>query len=170
MNEIYVADKIIRLARRKAKDLGPLKGSIKRGGGNLYGFIGEEVVADYLGVKVKNTFEYDLILPNGKTVDVKTKRCTSSPKPEYACSVAAFNTKQACDYYVFVRVMQDLSNSWILGMMEKSEYFSKAKFCKKGEVDPDSKQGWKFSADCYNIYVSDLHPIEELNVLPILAV
>ena len=160
MHQIYIPDSTIAQARVKAQDMGALRGSIKRGGGNVYGFIGEIIVADLLGAKIENTFDYDLLLPDGTKLDVKTKSCTSAPKPEYACSVAAFNTKQQCDRYVFVRVKQDLSHAWVLGSIKKEQYFERAKFCKKGDADPDSKFGWTFKGDCYNLYIRDLQPID----------
>ena len=56
--------------------------------------------------------------------------------------------------------MNDLSRGWILGFMPKKEYLSKAKFLKKGEVDPSNN--WTVSTDCYNLSISSLKPIEEL--------
>jgi hypothetical protein len=93
---------------RRAKDLysfGSLKNSITKGKSNIYGAIGEVIVYDYLEanervVQFESTTDFDMTV-NGKTVDVKTKRTTVPPLPEFNCSIAAFNTRQKCDYYIF---------------------------------------------------------------------
>jgi hypothetical protein len=154
MIEVNITSFHIESAKKLAEDLGELKNSITGGDGNLAGFIGEVVVSDITGSSHSNTYDYDLILPSGKTVDVKTKRTNYAPRENYDCSVAAFNTKQKCDYYAFVRVKNDLSVAWVLGFYEKSLYFQDAKFHKRGDYDPDNK--FTFKADCYNIKISNL--------------
>lgn len=145
----------IKKAQDKAAQLGRLNNSIMEGGGNVYGFLGEELILDYLGGQICNTFDYDLIIDEVK-IDVKTKCCTSEPKPNYFCSVAAFNIRQRCDYYYFVRILKDFGKAWILGYCGKEEFYETAKFYKKGQPDPDSKFGWTFRADCYNLEISKL--------------
>ena len=78
----------------------------------------------------------------------------------YDCSIAAHGTKQKCDMYVVVRVLNDFSRAWILGKITKDEYFKKATFHKKGSVDPDNK--FRFKADCYNVAIEDLESIDNL--------
>ena len=73
-------------------------------------------------------YNYDIVYKNIK-YDVKTKRCTSPPKSHYECSVAAYNTKQKCDRYAFVRiewVNGKWGRAWVLGWLEHDEYFEKA--------------------------------------------
>ena len=76
------------------------------------------------------------------------------PKEHYLCSIAAANTKQECEYYNFVRVMEDLSKAWLLGYISKSGFFECAKFGKKGEDDGSGR--FKFKADCYNLPILGL--------------
>ena len=154
MFEVSVTEEHIKKAAALAEELGELKNSITSGQGNLAGFLGEVIVAEMTGANHSNTYDYDLLLPNGKSVDVKTKRTNYPPKGNYECSVAAFNTKQKCDFYAFVRVKNDLSCAWVLGFYDKTKYFRDAKFCKKGEYDPDN--GFTFKADCYNIAINKL--------------
>ena len=94
-------------------------------------------------------------MPNGKKVDVKTKQTSVAPLPDYDCSVANFNTKQACDTYAFVRVKNDLTVGWYLGCMDKKEYFEKAVFMKKGDVD--ASNNYTVRADCYNLKIKQLY-------------
>jgi hypothetical protein len=65
-------------------------------------------------------------------IDVKTKRCTSAPKDYYECSIAAHGTKQDCDEYIFVRVLNNLQRAWILGRISKDEYFDKSGTTQEG--------------------------------------
>ena len=161
MIEVKVTDYMRVKARSMAKDLGKLKNSITKGEGNVAGFVGELIALDYLGGVKANTYDFDIV-SGGKTYDVKTKRCTSPPKPHYDCSVAAFNTKQRCDIYFFVRVQFEGDRpvkAWVLGQKDKAEYFKQARKLKKGEVDPSNN--FKVKADCYNLSINKLERVEE---------
>ena len=106
---------------------------------------------------INNTYDYDIVSKSGIKYDVKTKRCTSEPKPFYECSVANFNTKQKCDRYAFVRIENKnkrWGRAWVLGWLEHDEYFEKAKKLTKGQIDPSN--GFIVRADCYNVAISDL--------------
>ena len=161
MVEVKIKPQWKRSALKEASELGALRKSITGGAGNWAGFLGEIVVANYLDVKKANTYEYDLVSKKEKTYDVKTKRCKSKPLPDYTVSVCALNTNQKCDDYIFVRVDNELTTAWILGYMPKEKFYKKAKFCKKGELDPDSNCNWRFKEDCYNMYIKDLNHISE---------
>lgn len=153
------------MARQKAEEMGKLKNSITEGEGNVPGFLGEFIAAEYLGAEVSNTYEYD-ILAEEKRIDVKTKRCTSKPKDFYECSIAAFNTRQECDIYLFTRILwhkdkpKVWKKGWLLGWLPKEEYFEKATFLKKGQVDPSNN--FTVKADCYNLKISCLNDMETL--------
>ena len=154
MVEIQITDEMLIKARRKAIDLGQLNNSIERGDGNLVGFLGELVAQKVLGGRVKNTYEYDLVLKDGTKIDVKTKKTSVAPKDYYDCSIANYNTKQDCDEYCFVRVKNTLDKAWVLGRISKEEYFKKARFLKKGDQDGDN--GYTVKADCWNLQISEL--------------
>ena len=154
MIEVEITDEMLLEARDSAKELGKLKNSIEKGMGNLAGFLGEILVRETLGYKSESTYDYDLVDSKGLKIDVKTKRTTVTPKPDYDCSVAAFNTKQKCDKYIFVRVLSDLSKGWILGEMNKEQYFECARYMPKGKIDPAN--GFRVKANCYNVAIQDL--------------
>ena len=44
---------------------------------------------------------------------------------------------------------------WYLGMLDKKEYFEKARFFKKGEID--TSNGYKVRADCHNVKIFELN-------------
>lgn len=155
MQAVTVTLNMIDKARSKATELGVLKNSIIRGKGNIAGFIGEQIALHCIGGEWQNTYEYDILTSDGRRIDVKTKQTSVKPLPEYDCSIAKYNTKQKCDFYAFVRVKRDLTIGWYLGMLGKQEYFDKARFLKKGTVDPSNN--YKVQADCYNVKIEDLN-------------
>ena len=116
MHEIIITNEMRESAKEAAKKLGRLKNSISKGKGNHVGFLGVVMVASYLNgnCKIANTYDYDLVLPDGTTIDVKSKTAKVKPLDYYECSIAAYNTKQDCEYYVFCRVLSDKSEGWIL--------------------------------------------------------
>ena len=137
--------------RARAEKLPLLNNSIRKGEGSLVAYIGEEVVKSVLNGNIKDTYDYDIIYQDIK-VDVKTKERTVAPKSYYECSVADFNTKQECDEYAFVSVLNTLKEAWYLGKISKLDFYKKAVFHRKGEVDPANN--FTFKADCYNIPIS----------------
>lgn len=148
-------------ARLAAGGTTGLQGSITRGAGSPAGALGEILVRDYMSYIQAPTPHYDLYTDQGVRIDVKTKRCTSAPKPFYECSIAAHGTKQDCDEYIFVRVLNSLQKAWILGRISKDEYFDKAVRHKKGERDESNN--FTFKSDCYNLEISELWPIQKHN-------
>lgn len=150
-------------ARTKAAEMGRLRNSILGGAGNLAGFVGEIIAHNILGGIWANTYDYDLILPDGKTVDAKTKQTSVIPKSDYACNVAAYNTKQKCDYYAFLRVKNDLTTGWFFGIVPKDWFFDNAQYREKGTVEPN---GFTIRASCYTIPISAVEDYYEKEYKP----
>jgi hypothetical protein len=147
-------------AKLNADSLGKLTNSITSGAGNYAGFLGEELVHSlYPCSQIVNTYDYDIQFMNA-TADVKTKRTTVVPLPSYDCSVAAYNTKQVADHYIFCRVHEDFHRGWVLGFLPKDEYFNKSRYLTKGEIDPANN--FIVKADCYNVSINDLWCISNL--------
>lgn len=155
--------KIIKITKEqieRAKKLYPfnqLKGSITKGKSNIYGALGEIIIYDInkkngLNVDFNSTYDYDLIIENYK-VDVKTKRTTVIPKPNYLCSISSFNTRQKCDFYFFLRINENLKDCYLLGYKKKIDFFNEAIFNKNGSLDVN---GWAFKDDCYNLKIGML--------------
>jgi hypothetical protein len=150
--------------RARAKELysfDKLNGSFTEGEGNKYGAIGEIIVFDYYKKKgfdindkiiEKDKYEYDLIINEFK-VEIKTKRTNVYPQGHYLCSISNHNINQECDFYFFVRVLEDMRTGFLLGYKSKDGFFKNAQFNKKGSADIN---GWIFKGDCYNLPVKDL--------------
>ena len=79
MIEITPTENQISEARKTSGQLMSLQGSITRGAGSPAGALGEIIVRDYFGYIHTPNPHYDLYTPEGVTIDVKTKRCTSAP-------------------------------------------------------------------------------------------
>jgi len=150
----------ILLARSKAEDIGRLNNSIRAGQGNIAGCLGEIVCAEKLGWDLKNTYDYDCIAKKQFKIDIKTKERKVPPRGNYYASVADYNTKQKCDFYVFCSTV-GLSSVYIIGIIKKEEFYDKATFFKQGDFDPSSSElfPFYFTADCYNLEYSELYPI-----------
>lgn len=153
MKSIPIQQHHIDKASTLSKELGALKHSITDGDGNMAGFLGEVIVAEFLDAQHHNTYDYDLIWGEAR-IDVKTKRTGVPPKDYYECSVAAYNTTQLCDMYAFCRISNDMRTLWFLGLIPKYTYFENARFLKKGQKDGDNN--FTVKADCYNMSIRDI--------------
>lgn len=156
---VEITEEMTARAKAKADEMGVLKNSIRKGQGNLAGFLGEEIVLEaFPEAESANTYQHDVKMP-GITFEVKSKDRTVNPRLDYEASVANYNTSQRADYYVFTSVFRDKSTNaythgHIIGMIEKESYKKQAVFLRKGDLDPSN--GWVVSADCYNLPYSDL--------------
>lgn len=160
MIEIEITSDMIDQARIRSDQLGELKNSVTRGKGNMTGFLGELVANQFIGGEIKNTYDYDILLEDGTTIDVKSKSCNSPPKPHFECSISDYNTKQKCDKYLFVRVLKDHSKAWILGWIDKNAYYEKSDFYEQGQMDRSN--GWRAKCDCWNLKIQELDQLDEV--------
>ena len=147
------------LASKLAEEMGVLNNSIESGGGSLAGFLGEIAAQKIYGGDIQHTYQYDLVLPDKRTADVKTKRTSVAPRDYYECSVSNFNPNQKCDVYIFTRVSYDNQRCWVLGHYDKKKYIEDARFLKKGQTDGDNN--FTVRADCYNLPIRDLEKCPE---------
>lgn len=148
MLEIPVKSEWVKMAHERSVDMGVLYNSITHGDGNMAGFIGEMAVQATIGGELVDTHDYDLMVDEQR-VEVKTKRTKYKPKPKYSASVSDYNPNQDCDFYFFVRVTNRLDKAYILGYLPKADFYANATFHEKGSWDYSN--GFKFTADCYNI-------------------
>ena len=155
--EIRLTERDIEEAKRWGENLGTLRNSIMEGAHNHYGRLGEIVTAKYVNGTIEDDYQYDVLSETGERMEVKTKVTSRAPLPFYDCSVCAHNARQNCDSYVFVRVSNKEPLAWICGKKSRDEFFEKATYHKRG--DHDSRNGYTFHADCYNIEISQLDPL-----------
>jgi len=148
----------IKLAFERSQELGIQRNSFTRGQGRMVGFLGEiafELLftnSVYVGDK---SFTHDYVIGK-KTIDVKSKTCTSKPMPHYTASVNCPKLKKPqAGYYYFVRVLKDYSKVWMLGWIGTKTLLRDAdyKFC----GDPDD-YGFTYKVDGYHTEISNLRP------------
>ena len=158
--------------------------SITRGRGLLTGCLGEIIVEDYLkhvkscdddAREMKDKYNFDILLNDGTTLEVKSKGHGVSDCPSfYDCSVSAINPRQKADYYVFVRIHGkrlrnvygfDHSNSnkaWICGIKAKEDMIQPQRLMKRGTVVQNSSNfNYVAKSSCYQIKISELEPLEK---------
>ena len=162
MKLINITQENITEAKKLSGEMGKLNNSITKGEGNIHGFLGEIITANFLSVSTFNTYDYDIVFNNIK-IDVKTKKVNTPPRNYYECSIANLNTKQKCDVYVFTRILNDMTKGWLLGYINKKDYFEKATFLRKGRIDHSNN--WKVLTDCYNLPINKLKDIDNLKSL-----
>lgn len=157
MIELLISKEMLQYSQSKAIELGILKNSILCGEGNIVGFLGECLTYNFLGGKLVNTYDCDLILDNGLKIDVKSKKTSVTPISSYTCTINAANIKQLCDIYIFTRIHKNFQKGWLLGWLNKDDFYKNAIFIKKGTYDPSNDFIRK--ADSYNILINKLNDI-----------
>lgn len=156
MLKIKIRSEIIESARKRADKIGPNRRKIQSGS-ELYGMIGEELFLSNYGGTLVDSQNYDIYHPIIGKIDVKSKKCSFEPKPEYECSVAAYQIgKPECEYYVFYRVESRLNYAWYCGIMSIKDFKKVAIFHKKGDKDGN----FLYKADCYNVNINQLYDID----------
>jgi len=164
--EVKFTDEMFARAKMKAKSLGSINNSIRKGGGNIVGYLGEEIVAHYMKADIisndKGTekYNYDLV-KDGKKIEVKSKERSVPPKDFYDASVAETSRHQQTDIYVFTSIQcngGEPVRAWICGQKDAKEYFEQSRFYAKGDIDPSND--WKVKTACHNMPYKDLDPVE----------
>lgn len=149
-------------AESRARDLGKLRNSLKKGEGNVAGYTGEFLFAEMFGGEILEreivgdlVFHCDIIHPVLGKVEVKTKQTTASwVDLDYEASISDFNPDQKYDYVAFFRVNLKKDIGWFCGYLSREEYFAKARFIQKGDYDPTND--WTAPCDCYNVYYREM--------------
>lgn len=162
-------------ADRRAREMPDMFETVKQGnrlGAKQTGCLGEVIGEEYLknlGTSYTPVFstEFDVMvhLPEGdKKTEFKTKERTVRPLPEYECSVYDYvKDFQNVDYYMFISLFSTDSDSsdinrftrgFIVGSITKQDFDKKAKFWKKGDIDPTN--GWSVRRDTWSVFILDL--------------
>jgi hypothetical protein len=156
MKKIYITPDQI----EEAKDLYNfkcLKNSITNGESQVHGALGELIAMQVLELRENHVdyvghYDYDLIC-NGKRIDVKTIKSNHEPKDEYNANISAFNHTQQTDYYLWCYVSLDMTYGYVIGYLEKDEFYRIAELKKKGDIDWGK---WTFKSDTYTTKIKNL--------------
>jgi hypothetical protein len=126
------------------------------------GFLGEYIVEQWFEkgrMKYVDGYDYDFILDDEITVDVKSKGVKSIPKGHHEASVSKYY-RQKCDMYIFVRINLKIKKAWIVGWSSNEDFHNEAEYGRKGSVRGSNKM--KVRQDSYFLPIKKLEPIEEL--------
>jgi len=163
--KLQISPSMIEQATSMANKLGSLNNSIRKGEGNIAGYLGQISVLNAIeNMKWDDTYDYDLIWDNELKVEVKTKDRTVRPKSFYECSVSSANNSQKADIYVFVSLLREntYTTAFILGYIPCKKYMEYAEFLPVGSVDPNNM--WKVKQSCYNLPISNLMAFNHNNL------
>jgi len=156
MKKIYITPDQI----EEAKDLYNfkcLKNSITNGESQVHGALGELIAMQVLDLRDNDVeyvghYDFDLIC-NGKKIDVKTIKSNHEPKDEYNANISAFNHTQQTDYYLWCYVSLDMTYGYVIGYLDKDEFYRIAELKKKGDIDWGK---WTFKSDTYTTKIKNL--------------
>lgn len=175
--EVKITQEIINRAKQRDLEAGPAykNASIENGKGRFYGFLGEEIVKEYMpGLVQENTKDHDFRFKNF-TFDVKTKTRKEAPKPYYDATVDQSASHQKPFFYIFVQILAPhllikknaeeirevpYKTAWILGFMPRTMFYNKARHFTAGQVDPSN--GIKYRDSIYLVRCDQLLDAKKL--------
>jgi hypothetical protein len=141
----------------------------------LEGSLGEVVVEEWLRNNEIN-FEddranptHDYSLKDGFTLEVKTKVRKLTPALNYECSIPEYTINmQTANLYIFLSLtkiknvklsIEKYPEAHIVGVISKKNFISKARYWKKGDLDP--LNDFRVKENCYNVFISQMTPPSE---------
>lgn len=153
-------------AERRATEVGcNARTIVDAAAGSSAGFLGELLFAEAVGGRIVERHpDYDVVMPRGLRVEVKTTRCKTTPRANHEAMVFWPSAAHDCDAYGFVRVPYDLSGGWLIGWLPKLMFLHRATFHPKGEHQPRRLADFVVSADYYGVDYSRLFPLRPAQV------
>jgi hypothetical protein len=150
--QLNITPTMLHRAQVRAAEMGVLKNSILAGQGSIAGFLGEDLFAAAFPASIaRQSFDYDLIF-DGHRVEVKSVQTEVVPMRHFQAHVAAYNTRQDADIYVFARICLSMARGWLMGWIWKKDWLKKARFAAAGDTDGT----WVYPCDCFNLRYDEL--------------
>ena len=152
----YLTDDEIIEAKR-LYDFKKLNNSITEGQSQIYGALGEVMVMNFFKLYYENveyvgSYDFDIKI-NGKKIDVKTIKTDKEPTKDFNANISAFNITQKTDFYLWCSVAENMKYGYIIGYLEKDEFYKIAQLKKKGEIDWGN---WVFKSDTYTTQIKNI--------------
>ena len=160
---VKITPAMIRMAETNAAQIAGAKDYAYNSYDNNIGtMLGEEIAKCYLGLPARSSKAYDLVLPDGRTIDVKTKQLGVSgyPRDSWTVGISSLEntSSKPADIYVFTTVRRDKTEGWMQGWVTSEDFMDRSVLKKKGERD-----GFiTFQHDGRILLQGDLKPIVDL--------
>jgi len=153
------------------------RGSHRGAAANEVGCLGEAValrVFDENNIRLTEVFAttHDFLLPNGQSIEVKTKDRTVPPEPHFDCSIPDYVADhQTANFYVFISLerhktqmdgMERFHTAHLVGIASPRLIAKHGRLMKAGTTDIN---GTKFWTSCRNIAIRDLVPFPAAKLL-----
>lgn len=118
------------------------------------GYLAEEITLKAFPFLMQaDSPNYDLVF-QGKKIEVKAGSCNTIPKLSYEAEVLASIQRRMFDIFIFVRHLRDYSVAWVLGFIEKDEFFNRARFVEKGTA---AHRNYIYSSDKFILPIGQLN-------------
>lgn len=162
--KVKITEEMIKRARQRASEIPNTKNAFMPHERHVVGFLGEEMFKKVFPMakqsKGYNVYNYDYVMAK-KKFEIKTKMCSSEPRPNYDCSIYTYYEQKA-DVYLFCRVKKEINHypyGWILGYITKESFDQKKFLVKKGKGQSNN---FTTRVDTWNVLIQDLKPIKPL--------
>ena len=160
MIQFEITREMILAAKKESREYSDkLKNSITLGAGTTAGIISEiHFSSHFIGSKRVRSYSHDLEY-KGMSIEIKTKRRTVPPEPNYFVHIAESSKHQMNEktYYVFYSLNSKSRTGHLCGYISSIDFFKKAVFFKTGE----DMEGLVAKTNCYAMRISDLNELKE---------
>lgn len=136
---VKVTDSIIKEAEQRNKRYKDKYGHIgthrrDKDRQRMTGYIAEASITNiFPDIRYSNCDMVDFIIGK-KTIDSKAQGCNSKPLDYYTATLYEEQKLRPVDYYIFSRVNNDFSTTWICGIISKEKFFNIAKLAPAGTI------------------------------------
>ena len=159
---------LLSAAQERAEKMGELNRSMRGMQASQVGALGELLGMEHLsslGIPFEEVYStaFDLRFDDGRTLEFKTKERTVPPLETYDCTTPEYNkAHKKPDEYFFISLLSTgksddikrFTKGYILGTIRSADFNDKAKYWKRGQVDPSN--GWTVTIDCWNVPITNL--------------
>lgn len=153
------------------------RGSHRGAAANEIGCLGEAIALRVFaesGIPLTEVFAttHDFLLPNGQSVEVKTKDRTVPPEPHFDCSIPEYVAgHQTANFYAFISLersktqmdgMERFHTAHLVGIASPRLMAQRGRLMQAGTTDVNGTTFW---TSCRNIAIRDLVPFFAANLL-----
>lgn len=122
----------------------------------MTGYLAEaSIIATFPTIQYSDNDDVDFILDSHTTIDSKAQGCNVKPREYFSATLYEEQKNRNTDYYIFSRVKNDFSITWICGIISKKKFFQIAKLKEAGH----QTNNFIYDQSRYEIQYKDLGDI-----------